>query len=99
MPPKKFQVLFIHGGETFRTQRAYRRFLRTRKIDISGWSKWSGPYLDAALGKKFHVIRPRMPLGDNARYSDWKIHFERHIPYLKNGVILIGSSLGGIFLA
>ncbi|MFA6285159.1 MAG: alpha/beta hydrolase [Parcubacteria group bacterium] len=40
-----------------------------------------------------------MPLQDDAKYSDWKIHFERFFPKLRNGVILIGSSLGGIFLA
>lgn len=40
-----------------------------------------------------------MPLSENARYEDWKIFFERHIPLLKNNCILIGNSLGGIFLA
>jgi predicted alpha/beta hydrolase family esterase len=33
------------------------------------------------------------------KYSDRKVHFERHFPYLRNNNILIGSSLGGIFLA
>jgi hypothetical protein len=51
------------------------------------------------LGRKFQIIRPRMPLQDNAKYSEWKLHFERHFPYLKNNLILIGSSLGGTFLA
>ena len=40
-----------------------------------------------------------MPLQDDAKYKDWKIFFERYVPYLRNNVILIGSSLGGIFLA
>ena len=40
-----------------------------------------------------------MPLQDNAKYRDWKILFERYIPLLKKDSILIGSSLGGIFLA
>ena len=40
-----------------------------------------------------------MPLQDNAKYEDWKIHFERHFPQLRNNIILIGESLGGIFLA
>ena len=40
-----------------------------------------------------------MPLQDNAKYKEWKLHFERHFPYLKNNIILIGISLGGIFLA
>ena len=40
-----------------------------------------------------------MPLQENAKYNDWKIFFERYIPFLRNNVILIGASLGGIFLA
>ena len=40
-----------------------------------------------------------MPLRENAKYNEWKIHFERYIPYLRNNSILIGCSLGGIFLA
>jgi hypothetical protein len=40
-----------------------------------------------------------MPLSWNAKYEDWKIYFEKYIPYLKNNIILIGNSLGGIFLA
>ena len=40
-----------------------------------------------------------MPSPDNAKYADWKIHFERHFPLLRNNIILIGISLGGIFLA
>jgi len=40
-----------------------------------------------------------MPLSDNAKYNDWKIYFERFFPYLRHNIILIGTSLGGIFLA
>jgi predicted alpha/beta hydrolase family esterase len=40
-----------------------------------------------------------MPLKDYAKYAEWKIHFERYFPQLKNNILLIGESLGGIFLA
>ena len=40
-----------------------------------------------------------MPLQDFARYRDWKIFFERYLSLIKNKNILIGSSLGGVFLA
>lgn len=40
-----------------------------------------------------------MPNGNNAQYIEWKIWFERLLPFLNDGVILIGHSLGGIFLA
>lgn len=84
---------------TFKNKRDYLKYLKTRKISFEKRIIWSGDYLDKALGKKFQIIRPRMPLQDNAKYEDWKIYFGRHIPYLRNNVILIGGSLGGVFLA
>ncbi len=93
------QILYIHGGMTFKNQKDYLHFLKTRKVSISKRLKWSDDYLDIELGKSFEIIRPRMPLQDNAKYVDWKIYFERHLPYLKDNIILIGASLGGIFLA
>ena len=44
------------------------------------------------------ILRPKMPFKDYANYEDWKVHFERYIEKVENEVILIGSSLGGIFL-
>lgn len=96
---KKTQILIVHGGMTFKSQRDYVRYLKTRTISLDKRIRWSDDYLDKELGRNFEIIRPRMPLQDNAKYADWKIYFERHIPYLRNNAILIGSSLGGVFLA
>ena len=96
---KKTQIFCIHGGWTFKSQKDYLHFLKTRKISIEKKKRWADDYLDEKLGKSFEIIRPRMPLSDNSKYEDWKIHFERHFPYLRNNIILIGGSLGGIFLA
>ncbi len=96
---RKPQIVLIHGGEAFKTRKEYVRFLKNRKVSVEKWRGWSGEYLDEKLGGKFQIIRPRMPLQDNARYGDWEIHFERYLPHLRDGVILIGSSLGGVFLA
>lgn len=35
----------------------------------------------------------------NAKYSEWKIMFDKLRPFFKNDLALIGHSLGGIFLA
>ncbi len=96
---KKTQIFLIHGGDTFRNRKDYLHYLKTRPISLEKKKRWSLDYLDKNLGKKFEIIRPRMPLQDNAKYEDWKIYFERYLPYLRNNPILIGSSLGGIFLA
>lgn len=96
---KKTQIFIIHGGMTFKNKKDYLHFLKTREISIEEKKRWSDEYLKKELGKKFEIIKPRMPLPDNAKYNEWKIHFERHFPHLRNNIILIGSSLGGIFLA
>jgi predicted alpha/beta hydrolase family esterase len=96
---KKTQVFLIHGGNTFKTKKDYLKFLKSRKITVDKRKYWSGDYLTKQLGSGFQIIRPKMPLSENASYEDWKIHFKRHVPYMKNNIILIGNSLGGIFLA
>ena len=95
----KTQIFFVHGGMTFKNQEDYLDFLKNRKISIEEKIRWSKNYLKNSLGEKFQIIKPRMPLQDNAKYEEWKIYFERHFEQLENNIILIGESLGGIFLA
>lgn len=98
----KQQIIIIHGGTTFDTYKKYIAFLKKRKIDLDkllrphqGWKN----HLQKELGENFEVLRPSMPNGTNARYKEWKIWFERVIPFLGKEVILLGHSLGGVFLA
>lgn len=97
----KKQVLVIHGGDTFETYEEYLNFLRGYKIDIERYksdkSDWK-PWLRQKLGADYEVILPIMPNKTNAQFSEWKIWFEKCFPYLNDGVILIGHSLGGTFL-
>ena len=95
----KTQILIIHGGETFKTYEDYINFLKTRKIRIERKIRWHDDYLRKSLGENFYIVKPRMPLQDNAKYDEWKIHFEKYISQLDNNLILMGISLGGIFLA
>jgi len=39
-----------------------------------------------------------MPCIENAKYNEWKIQFEKYLKRTDNDLILIGMSLGGIFL-
>ncbi len=95
----KLQILYIHGGMTFKTRDDYLHFLRTREISLVDKRKWNKKYLSDAVGEYFYIINVRMPLQEDAKYEEWKITFERYIPFLNENVILIGTSLGGIFLA
>lgn len=95
----KPQILVIHGGMTFKSKKDYIGFLKHRPVSLERRKSWADEYLEKKLGKACDIIKPRMPLQDFAKYDEWKIHFERYVPFLKNKVILIGTSLGGIFLA
>jgi len=96
---KKIQIFFVHGGMTFKNKKDYLHFLKTREISVEEKIRWHNEFLKKNLSKNFEIIKPRMPLQDDAKYNEWKIHFERYFPYLRNNIILIGESLGGIFLA
>jgi len=91
------QIIFIHGGMTFKTKEEYINYLKTREIILDKKS-WHGEFLKTSL-PDYQIIKPRMPLSDNSHYEEWKIHFERYFEFIEDEVILIGGSLGGIFLA
>ncbi len=95
----KTQILMIHGGTTFKKQKDYLNYLKNKEIKFLKKPKWADTYINEELGKKFQIIKPRFPLQENAKYKEWKIVFEKYIPYLKMNSILLGGSLGGIFLA
>lgn len=98
----KHQIFVIHGGDTFDTYEEYLKFLKDWEIDFeeyrsgkSGWKKTLGE----RLGKDFEVIMPNMPNSLNAKYAEWKIWFDKFIPHFEAAVVLVGHSLGGVFLA
>ena len=95
----KTQVIALHGGETFDSYDKYLENLRKQEIDFVrlGKKDWKAA-LGEKLGEQFHVITPEMPNKKNAKYLEWKIWFDKIAPFLQDGCILIGHSLGGIFL-
>lgn len=95
----KKQIILIHGGMTFKNKNDYFDYLKNKKISLDKKIHWDDKYLDNELGKKFEIIRPKMPLSQNAKYKEWELWFEKYIPFLRKDLILVGTSLGGIFLA
>jgi len=95
----KKQVILIHGGSTFNTYKDYLAFLKGLKIDLNRYTriKWNDS-LRKDLGSKFDILLPKMPNPINAKYNEWKILFKKIALLLDNNVILIGHSLGAIFL-
>lgn len=97
----KKQVLLVHGGDNFETYEEYLKFLNSFEVDFEkdglGKSGWKSN-LAIQLGDGYQVVAPKMPNAFNAKYSEWKIWFEKFIPFLQDGIILVGHSLGGSFL-
>lgn len=98
----KQQVFYIHGGSSFSNYEAFLEDLSTKTIrDLPGeepLKKWPVT-LREDLGEDCEVFMPSMPNSQNAKYEEWKIWFERHFEYLRDGVILVGWSQGGYFLS
>lgn len=94
------QVLVVHGGDSFDTHEEYIASLHGKVVSLDdlakrGWKR----NLQTDLGEQFRVIAPSMPNASNARYAEWKIIFKKWFALVDDDVILVGHSLGGIFLA
>lgn len=96
----KRQVIIINGGSTYDTYGEYMKHLKGAKFDFGRMTRirWKDSFAKK-LGAKFEVVQPRMPNSENARYAEWAIWFRKIVPFINNGVVLVGHSLGGIFLA
>ncbi|MEK7195250.1 MAG: alpha/beta fold hydrolase [Patescibacteria group bacterium] len=97
----KRQVIVIHGGDSFDTYEEYIDFLRDFEVTIDSFRQrmdWK-TFLQDELGSGYDVFFPRMPDKNNAKFSEWKIWFEKMFPFVTDGVILVGHSLGGMFIA
>jgi predicted alpha/beta hydrolase family esterase len=94
------QIIVIHGGNPFDTYEDYIGYLKNRPVRFERYrmKDWK-ENLSRDLGPEYDVIMPGMPSKENVKYSEWKIWFERLIPFFEEEVVFIGHSLGGIFLA
>jgi predicted alpha/beta hydrolase family esterase len=95
----KTQIVFVHGGNSFDNITEFYEDLRQREFDPyqSERKKWRDAIKDALI-ETHECIMPRMPNAMNADYEAWSIWLEKLIPYLRDGVILVGHSLGSGFL-
>lgn len=97
----KKQVIYVHGGDSFTRSEDFLAHLKTTTLrDPLGERTVRWPdTLRTELGPDYEVYMPTMPNKQNARYEEWVVWFERHLELVTDGVILIGWSLGGMFLA
>ena len=94
------QILHIHGGNSFSSYDAYLDDLKNSPIDYERlkprqrWRDW----LVAQLSPNDEYLAPTFPNSANAQYDEWVIYFEKLIPFLRDDAIIIGHSLGAMFL-
>jgi pimeloyl-ACP methyl ester carboxylesterase len=96
---EKTQIVFIHGGDSFDNPEEFHDFVRSLTYDPYAieHSKWRDQIKETLI-HTHECLMPRMPNAMNADYTAWSIWFEKLFPYLRDGVILVGHSMGGGFL-
>lgn len=95
------QVVWIHGGTAFNSYDDYIEDLKVKPVyrDRLTFSPMWYQKLDSALGGSVEVLLPTMPGKQNASFEEWSIWFERLQEVFEDDVVLVGHSLGAIFLA
>lgn len=94
------QIVIIHGGDSFDSYDDYIADLRSIEVDydrLRPSKRWKDTVIESFLDAD--VLTPTMPNSSNAQYGEWKIWFEKIIPFFSDDVRLIGHSLGAMFLA
>ena len=95
----KQQIIFIHGWVPKENFSSSLECVQLCEYDPYSEKKKRWRYdLETEFWASCDVIFLPMPNRDYADYVEWKIMFEKLIPYLRDDVILIGHSLGGSFL-
>jgi len=95
------QVCIINGGSTYEDEAAFQDHLLKLELKYirmlytgGNWKNWLGATLT-----DYDVLLPEMPNKAYAKYDEWALFFSKILPFLHNDAILVGHSLGGIFLA
>jgi uncharacterized protein len=97
----KKQIIVVHGGDSYETREKFLDALKNWEVTRESFLPklgWKGN-LQNDLGQDYEVLSPRMPNKQNAKYDEWTAWFEKMLPFVRDGVILVGHSMGGLFLA
>ncbi len=91
-------VIIIHGGDSYKKYEEYLQVLQSNPVRIKDNLKSWKSSLQTQLGDSYKVIVPEFPNPQNAHYTEWQIVFNHLKSYIDEQTILIGHSLGGMFL-
>lgn len=94
------QILFIHGGDSYSSYEAFMQDLKSQPLyydrikyhrSFTSWIAEQMPNTD--------VLTPSFPNSHNAKFDEWSVYFEKLIPFFNSETIIVGHSLGAMFLA
>ncbi len=91
-------VIIVGGGESFKTQEEYLSWLDKFELYQDMGKSWKSQTTSMLEALGATVIRPMMPNELNAKYLEWETMFNKYLSKIGTNPILIGHSLGGIFL-
>jgi len=95
----KQQVIFINWAVPKENFEDYYAFLESREYDpyeevFLNWNKKLGE----ELWEEYEYLRTPSDGIDFADYKAWKIMFKKMIPFLREDVVLVSTSLGSTFI-
>lgn len=94
-------IIHIHGGVPMQDYQEYTKMIEgwnyTPKDE--GITKWTKRYYEYLSEDQYTVVQPDMPNKYYADYDLWAAWFKKVVATISKEVILVGYSLGAVFLA
>ena len=106
----KSNLIHIHGGEVWQDKSTYRSKIQSGELNSYWYSKsfdnavdgfktsWKSEVSNFCKDNYISLIKPQMPNKTNADYTKWKWVFEQSLPFITDQTVLVGHSLGSMFL-
>jgi valyl-tRNA synthetase/predicted alpha/beta hydrolase family esterase/very-short-patch-repair endonuclease len=102
---EKINVVLIHGGEVWQDKEVYKNKIESGELN-SFWYKsnynskktYKTDLKYFCQENNISFINPQMPNKTHADYTKWKWVFEQSKPFITSETVLVGHSLGSMFL-
>jgi valyl-tRNA synthetase/predicted alpha/beta hydrolase family esterase len=98
-------LVLIHGGEVWKDKETYRNKIENGELNWL-WYKFNHgskktfktDLINFCQQNNISLLNPQMPNKTNADYTKWKMVFEQAKDYINSETVLVGHSLGSMFL-